>query len=115
MEAQTRSLRHRLAEIMEPYQPGPQSTQLSLWVDVVILVCILASCSLVPVEIYYPEHGALLWKLEVFFVSVFIVEYVLRWLAAPNRLVYPFTLFAVIDLVAILPTLLAFSQSLLRP
>ena len=108
-----RPVRQRLAEIMEPYQPGPLATRLSLWVDLFILACILASCALVPLELCYPRHGALFWKLEVFFVAVFVIEYLLRWCAAENRLLYPLGLFAIIDLVAILPTLLMMSQSLL--
>ncbi len=47
-------------EVMEPYAGRPDSTRLSLAVDLVVLACILVSCALVGVEHLYPEHSALL-------------------------------------------------------
>jgi len=40
-------LRSTLREVMEPYSGGPDSTWLSLVVDIVVLLCILASCIMV--------------------------------------------------------------------
>lgn len=55
-------------------------------------------------------------------VSVFIVDYLLRWMTAdmkmPNRpkwqafLLYPFTLFAIIDLLSIIPSILVVNKAL---
>lgn len=107
------SLRDVLHEVMEPYAGGPGSTRMSLAVDLLVLVLILGSCALVPLDRYYPSHAVLWWHLEVGVTALFVLEYLVRWYSAPRRLVYPFTLFALIDLVAILPTLLMLSQSLL--
>jgi len=107
------SFRLRLFEVMEPYQGGPGSTLLSLAVDLAVLLCIFASIALIPLEQYYPTHHELIWNLELLFTAIFVVEYALRWYASPNRVAYPFTYFAVIDLLAILPTLLLFGSQLI--
>ncbi len=100
------SLRQRVYEVVAPYEEGTRYPRLSLWTDIVILLCIVASCVLVPLEHYLPEHGPTLVTIELIFTGIFVVEYLLRWYSAPNRLSYPLTFYAVIDLLAILPTLL---------
>jgi voltage-gated potassium channel len=55
-----------------------------------------------PVEVHRWLH-----YFEVFTVAVFTVEYLLRILAAPNRLRFIFSFFGLIDLLAILPFYLA--------
>ncbi len=107
------TLRHRIAEVMEPYQGGVALNRVSLFVDLFILICILVSCTLVVVEHYVPAYEGLLWKIEIVFAAIFVVEYLLRWYAAPNRWTYPFGLFAIIDLVAILPTILVLTPDAL--
>ncbi len=98
------SLRQELAAVMEPYQ-GRDGPLLSLVVDVIVLICIVASCSLVVMEhMELMDRGAA-FGLEMTFTTIFVVEYLLRWYAAPNRLLYPLTFYAVVDLVAILPSL----------
>ena len=77
-----RPLRPALNEIMEPYRGDPDSPLLSLAVDLLILVCILASCALIPLEEVYPEHARLFWRLEQTFVGIFILEYLMRWYSA---------------------------------
>ena len=47
----------------------------------------------------------LLWKLEIL-VAIFILEYVLRLYGAPNRLAYVRDIYSIIDLVAIMPTMI---------
>jgi len=49
---------------------------------------------------------AALLGFEVFIVSIFMVEYLLRIWAAPSRLGYIFSAFGIIDLLSILPTIL---------
>lgn len=105
--------RRRLQEIMDPYTGGPQASIWSLVMDLFILACILASCAIVVLELTHPEHAAAFWKLELTFTAIFVVEYALRWVAAPNRRVYPITFYAVIDLLAILPTLLMLGHEML--
>jgi voltage-gated potassium channel len=102
-------LRHRLARVLEPYG-SPGSTRLNLLLDLFLLLCIIISCLLVPLEHYYPEHQPLLWAIEVSFAVFFAGEYLLRWYAAEQRWRYPFTFLAIIDLLAILPTLLMLSS-----
>lgn len=106
-----RTFRERLREVMDPYEDRRDSTRLSLVVDAVVLACILISCTLIVVEMVYLDTSDLsihnlFWKLEVGFCTIFIVEYLLRWYVAPNRWLYPFTFYAIIDLLAVLPTLL---------
>lgn len=98
---------------MEPYAGGPGSTWSSLAVDLTVLVLILASCSVVVAEWLRPALALNLAPLELFFTSAFVVEYLLRWFAAEDRRRYPFTALAVLDLLAILPGLLALSPDFL--
>lgn len=91
---------------MEPCRGGPGSTRASLYMDIFILACIILSCALIPLEHYYPDYSKILFKLEIVFTLIFIAEYIARWYAAKNRFSHPFTFFALIDLVAILPTIL---------
>jgi voltage-gated potassium channel len=98
---------------MEPYSAGPESTWLSLAVDLVVLICILASCTVVVVEWIHPHLTPTLHPLEVIFTTIFVVEYLLRWYSADNRWLYPVTALAIIDLLAILPGVLALSSDLL--
>ncbi len=105
--------KERLREIMDPYQGGSDATWLSLFTDVFILFCILISCALIPLEYLYPAYETLLMRMEFFFVTIFSIEYLLRWYASPSRRKYPFTFYAVIDLAAILPSLLMLSSKFL--
>lgn len=84
-----------------PVRPSALATTLELF----IVACILCSLTLIPLEILFPEHHPLLWKVELGLTAIFVVEYLTRWALSENRLLYPFTRFAVIDLLAIAPTL----------
>lgn len=100
-----------LREVMEPYEGRPDSTRLSLLVDVFILFCILASSVLVGLEHAFPEDiyvelGQVFYGLDILFTLIFVVEYGLRWYTARRPLLYPFTPYAIIDLLAILPSVL---------
>ncbi|MBU1431982.1 ion transporter [Myxococcota bacterium] len=104
-------LRYRIRRIMEPYNAEPDQTKLSLWVDLFILFSIVSSCLLIPFEHLYstdthPFLHKVLWVGEVFFSLVFTIEYGLRWFGSKNRIAFPFTPYALIDLAAFLPTLL---------
>ena len=83
------------------------------------LMLVVICVSLIPLT----THKETLW-LEIFdkvSVSFFIVDYALRWLTAdykiPNKpkwqafLLYPFTAFAIIDLLSILPSFIAFNRA----
>ncbi|MFH1811605.1 MAG: ion transporter [Pseudomonadota bacterium] len=75
-------------------------------VDLLVLLCIVASIVLIPLEFTHPEYAERIWQAELGFTAIFVVEYLLRWYAAPRRWRYPFGFYAVIDLLAILPTML---------
>jgi voltage-gated potassium channel len=101
-----RTLRATVREVMEPYTAGPGSTWLSLAVDVVVLGCILASCTMVVLEWVRPRYIDTFHPFEVTFTLIFIVEYLLRWYSAENRWTYPFRALAIVDLLAIVPGVL---------
>ena len=98
---------------MSPYEPGVPYPKLSLAVDLIVLVCILSSCLLILFEHLYPHHERTFFVLEVGFTVIFVVEYLMRWYSADARWKYPFTFFAVVDLVAILPSLMIVSADLM--
>lgn len=106
-------LRYTLREIVEPYAGRPDSTVLSLLVDLLILTCIGLSCVLVIFEWYYPAHQSLLEMVEWGFLLFFALEYIVRWYASANRFTYPFTLFGLLDLLAILPSLFLFAPEMM--
>lgn len=99
-------------ELLDPYGKGNRTVPraVSIRVDVFIMGCILCSCLLIPMELYLPTYGRFYWGCELFFTALFALEYVVRWACAPDRLKYPFTRYAIIDLVAILPAVLMISS-----
>lgn len=76
-----------------------------------ILMLVAITASIVPLA-FANEHPIFHW-IEVITVSIFIVDYLLRWLTADYILgkgklsfvLYPFTAWAIIDLLSILPGL----------
>ena len=108
-----RQLRARVREVMEPFQGGPGATRVSLVVDLAVLICIVASCVLVAAEWLWPRWLHLFTAAEAVFTALFIVEYVARWYSAENRWRYPFTPLAVLDLLAILPSILMLGSEML--
>ena len=86
-----------------------ESSRDSDWYDILMLVAILASV----VPLMFVEEYPAFRIIEIVTVSIFIVDYLLRWLTADYRLqkkgwsfvIYPFTGWAIIDLLSILPGL----------
>ncbi|ETR73256.1 MAG: hypothetical protein OMM_07063 [Candidatus Magnetoglobus multicellularis str. Araruama] len=95
-----------LFELLEPYGGRFHSPFGSLIVDIIIIVCILVSCLLIPLGYYFPQYDPFFWKLEIGFTILFSIEYIMRWIVALNPITYPFSPFAIIDFLAIMPTLL---------
>ena len=68
------------------------------------------------------EHTPFFKWIDIISVSVFIIDYALRWMTADMKMpdrprhqafaVYPFTAFAIIDLLSILPSFLMISRAL---
>jgi voltage-gated potassium channel len=102
-----------LKEILEPYGDGPRATRASLFFDIFIISCIMASCTLICIDHFASIHIPVFTTLEYIFTGIFIVEYVLRWYVSDNRWTYPFGYMAIIDLLAILPTVLLMNPDLL--
>ena len=98
-------MRKTIYRIIEPASGGKQG-----WVyDAVMLSAIIASI----VPLTYSRDYPVFEIIEIVTVSIFIVDYLLRWLTADYRLnkggwsfvLYPFTPWAVVDLLSILPGL----------
>ena len=96
----------------------PESTSVSSKIyDSVMLVCIIAS--LIPLA--FREHTLSFELMDKISVSFFIVDYVFRWLTADYKmsdkapwkafLLYPFTPFAIIDILSILPSFIFFHRA----
>jgi voltage-gated potassium channel len=83
-------------------------TLLGKLIDVFILLLNLVICAIVVIETYPVSRATnnLLWKTEVVIVMFFIVEYGARLYGARRRLKHITNIYSMIDLVAILPTLL---------
>jgi len=111
------NFRERLDELFQPYRGDPSQSRANLWVNVLVVGSILASCAVVGIEQLtdaetQPGLNQALLVVEAIFTLLFTVEYVLRWYASRQRLRYPFTLHALIDLIAILPSVLMLAHVL---
>ncbi|MDO5296612.1 MAG: ion transporter [bacterium] len=107
-------MRKRLYEIVEV---AHESDHLSYAYDLLMMVVIVVS--LIPLA--FKEHLPLFHYTDVFTTIVFILDYLLRWMTADYRFEkrswwsfakYPFTMWAIIDLLSILPTLTVLNSSL---
>ena len=98
------AMRKRIYEIIERGEDGGRA---GLVYEVIMLIAITAS--IIPL-MFVKECPAFL-IIEVITVSIFIIDYILRWITADYRLakkggsflLYPFTGWAIIDLLSILP------------
>ena len=99
-------MRKRIYEIIEPSWNGDKS---SLAYDLFMLLAITVSI----IPLMFVEDTRAFRIIEQITVSVFILDYLLRWMTADYRLgkkawsfaLYPFTGWAIIDLLSILPVL----------
>jgi voltage-gated potassium channel len=99
-------MRKRIFEIIEQSKDGDK---VSLIYDIVMLVAIVASIIPLMFVTEYPVFKVI----EIVTVTLFILDYVLRWMTADYRMgkkgwsfvLYPFTGWAIIDMLSILPGL----------
>ena len=99
-------MRKRIYDIIEQSREGDKG---SLAYDIVMLVAITASI----VPLLFVEETHAFRVVEQITVAFFILDYILRWITADLRLgkkgwsflIYPFTGWAIIDLLSILPGL----------
>jgi len=104
-------MRKRIFEIIEKAQENDLASKIY---DIFMLIVIVVS--LVPITVKEPD--IILNTVDYICASIFIFDYVLRWLTADFKLEkklsfikYPFTPFAIIDLLAILPTFTSLSPA----
>ena len=99
-------MRNRIYEIIEPAKQGDV---ISLVYDILMLVAITASI----IPLMFVEENDAFRVIELVTVTFFIIDYLLRWITADYRLekkgwsfvLYPFSGWAIIDLLSILPGL----------
>jgi len=85
-------------------------TPAGLAFDIAVLVAILASVGVVvldSVPSWHQRFGSWFLLAESFFTTMFVIEYVVRLLSVRRPLAYATSFFGVVDLIALLPTLLA--------
>ena len=77
-------------------------------IDIFIIFLNLLVCLVFVLETYNISEGmrSVLWKVEVVTVFIFIVEYLARLYGARQRRKFIFNIYSLIDLIAILPTLI---------
>lgn len=103
-EALTR-LRTRIHLVIEG-----TDTRLGKLFDIVLLIAILASVSVVMLDsVLYMrlQFGTIFFYAEWFFTLLFTIEYALRLFSAPNRFRYVFSFFGIVDLLSVLPSYLS--------
>ena len=107
-------MRRRIYEIIEK---GSPDDKLSMFYDRFMIFCIL--CSIIP--LCFKHTTPLFWWLDKISVCIFMVDYILRWGTADFKMLgkrkvsflkYPFTPFAIIDLVTILSSLTMLESSI---
>ena len=100
-------MRKKIFEIIEPSQ---KSNVLSSIYDVCMIVVILLSI----LPLCFKESSNVLKGIDYFCLTIFIVDYFLRWLTADykyNKQIfvsfvrYPFGIYAIIDIMSILPSI----------
>ena len=104
-------MRKRVYEIIEPSRKGDRP---SLAYDIFMLIAITASI----VPLMFVEDTQAFRVIEQITVTIFILDYLLRWMTADYRMgkkawsfvLYPFTGWAIVDLLSILPGLSVLSR-----
>lgn len=105
-------MRKKVYKIIELAEPGDKS---SSYYDHFMLFCIIISI----IPLFFKNSNIVFVSIEFFTVSVFIVDYFLRWVTSDLKLVgksnfpflrYPFTFYAILDLLSILPSLTVLNQ-----
>lgn len=106
-------MRRRIYEMIEKAEQGDK---LSVYYDRFMILCILIG--IFPLCFKDISHPAFFW-MDKITVVIFIVDYFLRWCTADYKLKgknaflkYPFTFFAIVDLVAILSSLTPLDSAL---
>lgn len=100
-------MRQRIYHVLEDAESDNKVSQIY---NRFMLVCIVASM----IPLCFKQTNFLLDLIDKVTVSVFIIDYILRWITADYRfkgcgkaafLKYPFSVYAIVDLLSILPSL----------
>ena len=110
-------MREKIYAVIEPKYNNKDSRAARIY-DWVMLVAIALGIT----PLVFREQPRVFFYFDIFSCTVYIVDYLLRWLTADLRrakrgnvwsfLAYPFTPLALIDLLSILPSLVVLNQSL---
>jgi voltage-gated potassium channel len=85
-------------------------TPLGKWFDISLILIILASVTVIMLDSIAEPHaryGSRYLQLEWAFTLMFTLEYLLRVWCSPNRRGYMFSIYGIVDLLALLPTYLS--------
>ena len=93
------------------FHDNKKSRFFSLFIQALILISIV-TFSIETLPDLQPETRTLLQAIEIFCVSIFTLEYVLRIYVAEKKLKFIFSFFGLVDLIAILPFYLSFGVDL---
>ena len=104
-------MKKRIYEIIEQ---GKRGDKVSIAYDVLMLIAIVISI----IPLMFVEDRPIFRYIEIVTVFIFIIDYVLRWITSDFKLgkkglsflIYPFTFWAIIDLLSILPGLSLLSK-----
>jgi len=103
-------MKEKIKSIVEINDNTP-SRYFAFFIQALILVSII-TFSVETIPNLKPETRTILYVIEVFSVSVFTLEYVLRIYVADSKSKFVFSFFGIIDLLAILPFYLSFGIDL---
>ncbi len=104
-QGQKRTWRTKLYEVI-----FESDTFAGKFFDICLLLLIIASIITISLESIpgmYADYGPTFFYLEVFFTTIFTLEYILRLVAVKKPMNYVKSFYGIIDLVAIVPTYLA--------
>ena len=85
-------------------------TTLGKWFDISLILIIVASVAVIMLDSIAEPHaryGSQYLRLEWIFTLMFTLEYLLRVWCSPNRRGYMFSIYGIVDLLALLPTYLS--------
>ena len=103
-------MKEKIKSIVE-INDNPTSRYFAFFIQALILVSIV-TFSVETIPNLKPQTKSILYAIEVFSVSVFTMEYVLRIYVADSKPKFIFSFFGIIDLLAILPFYLSFGIDL---
>ena len=103
-------MKEKIKSIVE-INDNPTSRYFAFFIQALILISIV-TFSVETIPNLNPQTKSILYAIEVFSVSVFTIEYVLRIYVADSKPKFIFSFFGIIDFLAILPFYLSFGIDL---